>query len=109
MASTPAPRIRLPARAAPGEIIEVKTLIAHEMESGQRLEAGGRPVPRRIINRFTASFEGRVVFEAEWHPAIAANPYQSFFFRAERSGEFAFAWHDDNGTVYRASSRLSVG
>jgi sulfur-oxidizing protein SoxZ len=102
------PRVRVPATAAKGEIIEIKTLISHEMESGQRKDSEGKPIARRIINRFTASFAGKTVFEAEWHPAISANPYQAFFFKAEKSGEFDFKWKDDDGSEYVAKSKLTV-
>ena len=65
------PRIRLPKQAGKGEVVEIKTLIAHVMESGQRKDPGGKIVPRKIINRFTCSFNGKPVFECELEPAIA--------------------------------------
>jgi sulfur-oxidizing protein SoxZ len=108
MATKPVPRIRVPAEARAGEIIEIKTLIAHEMESGQRKDATGATIPRKILSRFVARFEGKPVFEATWHPAVSANPYQSFFYKAERSGEFTFTWVDDDGSESVASARLSV-
>lgn len=109
MTTKPTPRVRVPAKAAAGEMIEIKTLISHEMESGQRKDAKGETIPRRIINKFTASFNGKPVFVADWNPAISANPYQSFFFKAAESGEFTFAWKDDDGSEYTAKSKLTVG
>jgi sulfur-oxidizing protein SoxZ len=103
------PRIRVPAKAAAGEIIEIKTLISHEMESGQRKDSKGETVPRKIINKFVASFNGKQVFAADWNPAISANPYQSFFYKAVESGEFTFVWKDDDGSEYSATSKLTVG
>lgn len=108
MAMKPTPRVRVPAQAKAGELIEIKTLISHEMESGQRKDAAGNTVPRRIINRFTAAFNGRTVFTADWHPAISANPYQSFFYKAVESGEFTFTWKDDDGSEYTARNKLTV-
>jgi sulfur-oxidizing protein SoxZ len=108
MAMKPTPRVRVPAQAKAGELIEIKTLISHEMESGQRKDAAGNTVPRRIINRFTAAFNGKQVFTAEWHPAISANPYQSFFYKAVESGEFTFSWKDDDGSEYTARNKLTV-
>jgi sulfur-oxidizing protein SoxZ len=84
MATQPTPRVRVPAQAKPGEIFEIKTLISHEMESGQRKDATGKIVPRKIINKFVAEFNGKTVFEADWNPAISANPYQSFFYKERR-------------------------
>ncbi len=109
MSTKPTPRVRVQAKAAAGELIEIKTLISHEMESGQRKDAKGETIPRKIINKFTASFNGKPVFVADWNPAISANPYQSFFFKAAESGEFTFAWKDDDGSEYTAKSKLTVG
>lgn len=105
----PTPKVRLPSQAKAGEIIEIKTLIAHEMESGQRKDVSGKPIPRQIINRFIATFNDKPVFEAEWFPAISSNPYQSFFFKAVESGEFTFTWKDDDGSDYVTKSKLTVG
>ena len=104
----PIPKVRLPAQAKAGEIIEIKSLIAHEMESGQRKDVAGKTIPRKIINRFVAAFNGKTVFEAEWFSAISANPYQSFFFKAVESGEFTFTWKDDDGSEYVTKSKLTV-
>ncbi len=103
------PRVRVPAQAKPGEIIEIKTIISHDMESGQRKDASGNPIPREIINAFIAKFNGEEVFSADWFPAISANPYQSFFFKAAESGTFEFIWKDDNGSNYTATAPLKVG
>ena len=108
MSTKPTPRIRLPAQAKPGEMIEIKTLISHEMESGQRRDSAGKVVPRKIINKFTAEFNGKLVFEADWNPAISANPYQSFFYKASESGEFTFTWKDDDGSDYVSKNKLTV-
>lgn len=106
--ANPVPRVRVPAQAKAGEMIEIKTLISHEMESGQRKDAAGKIIPRQIINKFTAAFNGKVVFEADWFPSVSANPYQSFFFKAKESGEFKFTWKDDNGQEYTTSNKLTV-
>lgn len=102
------PRIRMPERARAGEIIEIRTLISHVMESGQRRGEDGAPVPRDILRRFTARFEGREVFVAELHPAVSANPYIAFPFRAERSGRFEFTWTSDAGEERKATAELRV-
>jgi sulfur-oxidizing protein SoxZ len=108
MSNKPTPRVRVPANAKKDEIIEIKTLISHEMESGQRRAADGKVIPRKIINTFTASFNGKMFFEATWFPSVSANPYQSMFFKASESGEFAFAWKDDDGSVYESKAKLTV-
>jgi sulfur-oxidizing protein SoxZ len=108
MSTKSVPRVRVPGQAKAGELIEIKTLISHEMESGQRKDATGKTIPRRIINKFTAAFNGKVFFEADWHPAISANPYQSFFFKASESGDFTFTWKDDDGSEYVAKNKIAV-
>lgn len=108
MTTKPTPRVRVPATAKAGELIEIKTLISHEMESGQRKDAKGETIPRKIIHTFQAAFDGRTVFEAKWNPAISANPYQSFFYKALKSGEFTFTWKDDDGTDYVTKNRITV-
>jgi len=108
MTSKVTPRVRMPATATAGEIIEVKTLISHEMESGQRKDASGKIIPRHIINKFTATFNGQEILSAAWHPAISANPYQSFSVRAAESGVFVFSWFDDDGSVYKSEHTVTV-
>lgn len=109
MAQDVKPRIRIPSQIKAGEVIEVKTLVTHEMESGQRRDPAGALVARRIINRLTCAYNGRPVFEATLEPAIAANPYVAFFLKATESGTLDFAWTDDDGTVYRAKQAIKVG
>lgn len=108
MATTSQPRVRVPAQAKKGELIEIKTLISHDMETGLRKDAEGKPIPRRIINTFQAAFNGRPFFTANWNLSVSANPYQSFFFKASESGEFKFTWKDDDGSTYETTSKLTV-
>jgi sulfur-oxidizing protein SoxZ len=102
------PRVRVPPEARPGEIIEIKALISHEMETGQRKDAAGNVIPRKIIMEFIAAFNGKTVFRADWYPSVAANPYQAFFFRATESGTFEFTWRDDDGARYTTTAELKV-
>jgi sulfur-oxidizing protein SoxZ len=108
MAIAHTPRVRVPAQARPGEVIEIKALISHEMETGQRKDEDGHTVPRKIIKEFVAAFNGKTVFRADWYPSVSANPYQAFFFRATESGRFDFIWRDDDGAEYRTSANLTV-
>ena len=104
----PTPRIAVPRSVASGEVFEIKTLIAHVMETGRRPGPDGALVPRHLIHRFVCSFEGATLFELELHPGIAANPYIQFHARLERSGELVFRWFDDDGSVYEATQRIEV-
>lgn len=102
------PRVRVPKEAASGETIEIKTLISHQMESGQRRDSDGNPIPRQIINKFVCTFNGEEVFSADWHGGISANPYMQFYMVAEESGTFEFTWTDDDGSVYSTTAELTV-
>lgn len=109
MASDSTPRVRVPASAKKGEIVEIKTLINHPMETGNRKDPKtGRPIPRLLITTFVATFNGKDVFSADMHTAVSANPYFSFFFKASESGTFEFTWTDDNGKTVKQSAKISV-
>jgi sulfur-oxidizing protein SoxZ len=107
--AAPVPRVRMPTSAKVGEVIEVKTLISHEMESGNRKDKDGKAIPRKIIKAFAASFNGKEIFKSDWHPAISANPYLSFFVKVPEAGTFEFAWTDDDGSVYKAEQKITIG
>jgi sulfur-oxidizing protein SoxZ len=100
------PRIKLPETIRIGEIIEVKTLISHTMETGQRRDKDGKPIPRKIINAFRATFDGTPVFTAELHPGTSANPYIVFHFKVPGPGELELTWSEDGGAV--VSERLKI-
>jgi len=102
------PRLRIPSEAKKGDIIAIKTLVAHPMETGFRKDEQGKPIPRKIINTFVCSFGGREVFRADLEPAIAANPYIEFTVKVAESGTFTFSWTDDDGTVTTAEHSITV-
>ena len=100
--------VRLPATARPGEVLEVRVLLQHPMETGFRPGADGRTVPRNIVTRVEAHFDGERVFAAELSPAIAANPYLAFPLRAVKSGTLVVGIEGDNGLVQRETAVLTV-
>lgn len=102
------PRIKLPDSAKVGDVIEVKTLISHVMETGQRRDPDGKPIPRFIINTFSAKFAGKDVFTADLQPGISANPYISFFMKVPGPGEFEFTWIEDGGKKTVEKQKLNV-
>ena len=106
--STPKPRVKAPATAARGEIVPVRTLISHAMESGLRRDKTGALIPRRIINAFSCRFNGDPVFACDLFPAISANPYMAFTMTATQSGELVFRWKDDTGAVLEEKRRIEV-
>ncbi|MEO9613291.1 MAG: thiosulfate oxidation carrier complex protein SoxZ [Nitratireductor sp.] len=106
--ATPKPRVKLPKTASAGEIITIKTLISHQMESGQRKDKNGDPIPRQIINKFSCEFNGTPVFSCDIDPAISANPYFEFNAKVAESGTFKFTWVDDDGSVYEHEASIEV-
>jgi sulfur-oxidizing protein SoxZ len=100
--------INVPAKARRGDIIEIKTLMSHIMESGFRRTTAGDLVPRDIITSFTCRYNGTEIFRADLFPAISANPFISFFTVAKESGKFEFEWIGDNGFASTASASITV-
>ena len=100
--------INVPAKAKRGEIIEIKTLISHSMESGYRVGTNGTMIPRDIIRQFVCTYNGEEVFRAELSPAVAANPFLSFFTVATESGTIAFKWRGDNGFAASEHAAITV-
>ena len=102
-------RVKAPKKAKKGEVFEVKTLISHKMESGQRKDKKtGKKVPRMVINKFVCSYNGKDIFTSDWHPAVSANPYMAFYVKAEASGSLDMTWTDDAGAVFKKSAKITV-
>jgi sulfur-oxidizing protein SoxZ len=104
----PSALINVPKKAKRGVVIEIKTLMSHIMETGFRHTMGGDLVPRDIITSFICRYNGTEIFRADLFPAIAANPFISFFTVAKESGKFEFEWIGDNGFSETASAAITV-
>jgi sulfur-oxidizing protein SoxZ len=102
------PRLKLPKDAKKGEIVEIKTLMPHIMESGQRKDKDGKAIPRKIINLFACEFNGKPVFAADIEAAVAANPYLQFTAKVDESGTFKFTWVEDGGAVTTHEEKITV-
>jgi sulfur-oxidizing protein SoxZ len=100
--------INIPAKVKRGEIVEIKTLISHIMETGFRTSNVGQLIPRDIITQFTCKYNGEEIFRAELFPAIAANPYLTFFTTATESGTLTFEWIGDNGYAVTETATITV-
>jgi sulfur-oxidizing protein SoxZ len=104
----PSALINVPKKARRGDVIEIKALMSHIMETGYRRTAAGDLVPRDIITSFACRYNGAEIFRADFFPAIAANPFISFFTIAKDSGKFEFEWIGDKGFMETASASISV-
>jgi sulfur-oxidizing protein SoxZ len=101
-------RISMPSQAKRGEVIEIRTIVSHRMETGFRRTERGATVARDIIQLFVCTYNGVEVFRAELHPAIAANPYIAFSTLATESGTLEFRWSGDNGFALAEKATLQV-
>jgi sulfur-oxidizing protein SoxZ len=100
--------VNVPKTAKRGQIVEIKTLISHTMETGFRHDSVGAVIPRDIITDFVCTYNGEEIFRATLYPAIAANPFITFHTVATESGTIAFKWAGDNGFAADASANISV-
>jgi sulfur-oxidizing protein SoxZ len=89
--------INAPKTAKKGEVIELKALVLHPMETGFRPGTNGMLIPRNIIERFVATWNGVEIFSMDFSPAVSANPFVSFFAVATESGKIGFRWTGDEG------------
>jgi sulfur-oxidizing protein SoxZ len=98
----------VPPKPKKGDIVEVRSRVQHAMETGHRRDERGKVFPRDILHRMVVTYAGETVFEAEMHPAMAANPYIAFHMRAKESGPLVFAWTGDDGKVETVTANVVV-
>tara|TARA_B100001964_G_C13753449_1_gene388507 strand:+ start:133 stop:459 length:327 start_codon:yes stop_codon:yes gene_type:complete len=103
------PRVKVPKKAKAGDIVQIKTLMSHKMETGRRKDKKtGKVIPRKIIDTFVCKFNGKEIMSADLQPSIAANPYLAFYAVATESGTFDFEWTEDGGSKVTASGKIKV-
>ncbi|HEY4775382.1 MAG TPA: thiosulfate oxidation carrier complex protein SoxZ [Xanthobacteraceae bacterium] len=100
--------VKVPGTARRGEVIEIRTLVSHVMETGFRVSNTGALIPRDIITGFECRYNGEQVFRADLYPAIAANPFIVFHTVATESGTLTFTWTGDNGYALTQSVTIRV-
>jgi sulfur-oxidizing protein SoxZ len=102
-------RVKVPKSVKKDEVFQVKTLISHKMETGQRKDKKtGKKIPRLILNNFVCKYNGKEVFSSTLHPAVSANPYLAFYLKAVDSGTLDMIWTDDNGKTSSKSTKVTV-
>lgn len=101
-------RVKVPKKAEIDEVIEIKTLISHPMHSGRGVDGDGNIVPRKIINQFQASFNGKMFFSMDIKPSVSSNPFLIFPFKVVEAGTFDFIWTEDGGEQYTASKKIKI-
>jgi thiosulfate oxidation carrier complex protein SoxZ len=101
-------RVQVPPSVKKGEAFEVRVLVQHPMETGFRRDANGQTIPAHVVTNLVATYAGREVFRADLGTGISANPYLTFFVRAQESGELAIEWVDDRGGKGRVTAQVKV-
>lgn len=101
-------RVKVPASAPRGSIVPIKALVSHVMETGDRRDASGRLVPRRIVHRFACAFNGQPVFSCTLGTAMSSNPFLDFDLKLDTSGRLTFQWFDDDGSVYEYTADIEA-
>ena len=102
------PRLRVPARARAGEVIELRMLIDHPMETGLR-PAGAVAPARNMVTRLGVTLNGAPLFAAELRNGTSPNPYHAIFVSLDRTSDLVFTWSDEAGRTARATARVTVG
>lgn len=98
----------MPSSARSGDIVEIRTLVNHPMETGFRIDSFGQRIPRNILTRFSCRYAGREIVSMDLRPGIAANPYLAFRFVADVSGELELRWEGDQGEVLVERGHIEV-
>jgi sulfur-oxidizing protein SoxZ len=100
--------VNVPKTLRRGEAFEVRTTLAHPMETGYRRDGDGQMLPRDIVRRMEVRLDGERVFAADLHPAIAANPYVAFWLVLQASGTLEIRWTGDKGFAHTETLPLAL-
>ncbi len=90
-----------------GDVVEVKVLMSHPMETGRRKDDFDRLIPAHFVQLLTATLNGKPVLEAQWGTGISKNPYLTFRLQGAKVGDIvAVTWHDNHGAT--ATQEIAV-
>ncbi len=101
-------RVSMPKEVGKGDIVEIKTLIRHRMETGYRVDSVGKKIARHIVKLLTVTYDGEEIFRMDFTQGVAANPFVAFTTVATQTGELVFVWVDDKGEEVRVVKELTV-
>ncbi len=102
-------RLKVPDKAAQGEVITIKCLAEHEMQTGRRRHPEtGELIPRFLIERLECHYNGNLVFHTDWFNGVSANPYLRFKLKAVESGRIEISWIETNGNKTTATAEIEV-
>lgn len=94
--------------AANGDIVEVKVLMRHDMETGQRKDASGKIMPAHFIQNLTAKCNDKVVLNAQFGPSVSKDPFLAFKFKGGAKGDkVSVTWMDNKGDTRTDEATIS--
>nr|CRH05355.1 putative sulfur oxidation protein (soxZ) [Candidatus Magnetococcus massalia] len=109
MANIGKAKIKVPRKISKGQVVEVKAMVRHPMETGNRKnKKTGQKIPAHYIEDVEATFNGASVFSAKWGAAVSKNPFLSFFLKVDQAGELKITWKDNKGGVYSATKKVAL-
>jgi len=92
-----------------GDVADVKVLIIHPMETGQRKDPQGQRIPAHFIKQVTATLNGTVVLDAQWSQGIAKNPFLGFKIRGAKVGDKVIVgWSDNKGEANSIETKIAA-
>lgn len=93
---------------ANGEKATVRVLMSHEMETGQRKDSAGKPIPAWHIQEVNATLNGKAVLQADWGPSVSKNPFLQFSVKGAKAGDrIAVTWKDNRGETRTDEATVS--
>jgi sulfur-oxidizing protein SoxZ len=93
-----------------GDVADVRVLMAHPMETGQRKDASGNVVPQHFIQTITAQLNGKTVFAADVSQAISRNPVFAFKVKGAKAGDkIVITWTDNKGEKRTDEAAVGAG
>lgn len=101
-------RVKIPDECQVGDIIELRTLIKHPMETGNRKNSSGQIIPKNIIKYLKIMYDKQIIFSAEFGSGISENPYISFYMKVDDSPNVLIVWEDDRGTQWSKEILLNI-
>jgi sulfur-oxidizing protein SoxZ len=91
-----------------GDTVEVRVLMAHIMETGQRKDAAGATIPAHFIQQISAKHNGKPIFSGQMGPAVSKDPFLQFAFKGAAKGDkVEVTWVDNKGDTRTDSATVA--
>jgi sulfur-oxidizing protein SoxZ len=99
-------------RVTAGSVLQLRVSAQHPMETGYRRSGAGDLLPRNLLRHMACRYNGELVFAADLHAAVSANPYLAFDFQVpaapQTEGVLTISWAGDQGVQHSETLVLAV-